>query len=119
MLYFIGNYGNAYMNAHFWQKVVNERLNSSPYMWPNIIIYIDTQIVCGTGSPLSPSELDNWVKSVIFSGFVEIEVDPCDPNPCLNDGTCTVVGEAPTSDFTCSCPADFTGDICETGQYYG
>ena len=45
-----------------------------------------------------------------------VEVDPCDPNPCLNNGTCTQVGEAPTSNFTCSCTADFTGDICETGK---
>ena len=31
-----------------------------------------------------------------------VEVDPCDPNPCLNNGTCTQVGEAPTSNFTCT-----------------
>ena len=63
---------------------------------------------------------DTAERLSVFSCFVEIEVDPCDPNPCLNNGTCTQVGQAPTSNFTCSCTADFTGDICEDGKYrYG
>ncbi|XP_061178342.1 uncharacterized protein LOC133186981 [Saccostrea echinata] len=35
--------------------------------------------------------------------------NPCDPNPCLNSGTCTVVG----STFDCSCTTGWTGTTCD------
>lgn len=37
-------------------------------------------------------------------------VDPCDPNPCLNGGTCAADGD----NATCSCADGFEGDLCET-----
>ena len=36
--------------------------------------------------------------------------DPCDPNPCLNGGTCTDSGAGTAS---CNCAAGFDGDNCE------
>lgn len=35
--------------------------------------------------------------------------NPCDPNPCLNSGTCTVIG----STYDCACTASWTGSICD------
>ncbi|XP_075435479.1 protein crumbs homolog 2 isoform X2 [Ascaphus truei] len=35
--------------------------------------------------------------------------DTCHLGPCRNDGSCTVTW----NDFTCSCPANFTGRTCE------
>jgi hypothetical protein len=36
--------------------------------------------------------------------------DPCDPNPCQNDGTCSEDANGNTS---CECPPAWTGDTCE------
>ncbi|XP_014678750.1 PREDICTED: fibropellin-3-like, partial [Priapulus caudatus] len=44
---------------------------------------------------------------------VDCEInDPCLPNPCQNEGTCTL---HPANDGTyqCDCPAGYTGDNCE------
>ena len=38
---------------------------------------------------------------------------PCDPNPCLNGGTCTP-GAGGT--FTCTCSGGFTGPNCQAGK---
>ncbi|KAM7403188.1 hypothetical protein PAMA_003895 [Pampus argenteus] len=44
-----------------------------------------------------------------FSGdFCEINLDSCQPDPCLNGGNCTNHGLA----FTCICPHGFTGFTC-------
>ena len=36
--------------------------------------------------------------------------DPCDPNPCENDGKCTGTGDG---GYSCECYPDFTGKHCE------
>ena len=41
-----------------------------------------------------------------------VELHPCDPNPCQNGGVCHAE-ESPEGGRSCSCPAGFTGDICE------
>ncbi|KAJ8041493.1 Hyalin [Holothuria leucospilota] len=40
----------------------------------------------------------------------DVTPDPCDPSPCLNDGTCFPLGG---TNFFCSCPAGYSGDTCE------
>ena len=35
--------------------------------------------------------------------------NPCDPNPCLNGGTCSPVLDS----FACSCIGGYTGELCE------
>jgi hypothetical protein len=40
----------------------------------------------------------------------EEAVDPCEPNPCENDGTCSVDGDA----VVCECAVGFEGELCET-----
>ena len=37
--------------------------------------------------------------------------DPCFPNPCENDGVCSL--EFPTAAPLCDCTDDYTGDFCE------
>ena len=44
------------------------------------------------------------------SGFCDS--GPCYPNPCINDGTCSL-NENASSGFECACPDAFTGDLCE------
>ncbi|GFU19301.1 hypothetical protein NPIL_233321, partial [Nephila pilipes] len=36
---------------------------------------------------------------------------PCISNPCLNNGTCKVVGQS----FKCDCKLPFKGEKCEMG----
>jgi len=46
-----------------------------------------------------------------FSGTAcETNIDDCDPNPCLNGGTCT----DGVDDYACSCIDGYTGTNCET-----
>jgi len=40
-----------------------------------------------------------------------LEVDPCDPNPCLNGGTCMRSDD--NSTFTCQCIQGFQGNTCQ------
>jgi len=39
----------------------------------------------------------------------EINIDECDPNPCLNGGTCT----DGVNSYTCACIDGFTGEDCQ------
>uniref|UniRef100_A0AAY4DC10 trypsin n=1 Tax=Denticeps clupeoides TaxID=299321 RepID=A0AAY4DC10_9TELE len=41
--------------------------------------------------------------------------DPCDPNPCLHDGTCEADGDG---DFKCSCPRPYSGSTCQLFRNY-
>ena len=41
-----------------------------------------------------------------------VAVDNCDPNPCLNGGSC-IDG---VNTFTCQCALNFTGMTCETSK---
>ncbi|XP_065925089.1 neurogenic locus notch homolog protein 1 isoform X2 [Magallana gigas] len=39
---------------------------------------------------------------------------PCNPNPCLNSGTCDESSPPTGSKYVCTCPTGFSGDRCET-----
>ncbi|XP_078660839.1 uncharacterized protein LOC144905190 isoform X3 [Branchiostoma floridae x Branchiostoma belcheri] len=41
-----------------------------------------------------------------------IPPDPCLTDPCYNGGTCVRTGL--TTDFTCTCPSDYTGSTCQS-----
>ena len=59
--------------------------------------------------------LDTLVYLVlIMICFVCLEIlpSPCNPSPCLNEGDCSESGD----NFTCTCSAGFTGNICEIGK---
>jgi len=40
----------------------------------------------------------------------EVDIDECDPNPCLNGGSCA---EGVPGTFACACINGFTGEVCE------
>lgn len=40
-------------------------------------------------------------------------VNPCDPNPCLNEGSCTVPPLTSSALFQCNCRSPNTGAVCE------
>ena len=42
-----------------------------------------------------------------FSG-ANCELTPCNPEPCSNNGTCSIIG----STFDCACPAGYSGSNC-------
>ncbi len=50
--------------------------------------------------------------SLMLSSHGDSERNPCLPNPCHNDGQCTVSG----SSFDCSCTIGWKGERCE-GMY--
>jgi len=41
-------------------------------------------------------------------------IDACNPNPCLNGGTCNNRG---SDSFTCTCPIYLTGVKCESRKF--
>ena len=41
------------------------------------------------------------------------EINECDSNPCMNGSTC-VDG---INEYSCTCAAGNTGDMCETGRF--
>nr|XP_022306904.1 fibropellin-1-like [Crassostrea virginica] len=41
---------------------------------------------------------------------------PCNPNPCLNSGTCDDSSPPTGSKYVCTCQAGFTGDRCENQE---
>ena len=54
-------------------------------------------------------------RSFVFSINLSLslaDVDECESNPCLNNGTCS----DQVSGYTCSCPPGFAGDRCEAGS---
>ena len=40
-------------------------------------------------------------------------IDPCDSEPCLNEGICESQGEG----YMCRCLGGYTGDNCEERKY--
>ena len=43
----------------------------------------------------------------------DTDEDPCNPNPCLNGGTCSNDGDS----YSCKCAEGFIGKICEESEY--
>ena len=44
---------------------------------------------------------------------VPVETNACHSMPCLNSGTCTVVG---VDSYMCICQVGYHGALCETGK---
>jgi hypothetical protein len=53
--------------------------------------------------------INPWLWSIFFF----LETDECDPNPCLNSGTCTDL----KYDYNCTCDHGYFGRNCENGTY--
>lgn len=47
--------------------------------------------------------------------LILIGPDPCDENPCKNNGTCVNLGNGK---FNCTCPKGFTGPRCRKGKSF-
>ena len=53
---------------------------------------------------------------IIHFSFPHPELNPCNPNPCVNGGTCRAV---PGDDeYKCTCLPEYTGENCEDGKVY-
>ena len=46
---------------------------------------------------------------------ISIDIDECDPDPCVNGACVPNVGLAT---YTCICDQGFTGQNCETSKHY-
>ncbi len=46
--------------------------------------------------------------------YVFPEIDECSSNPCPSAATC----EDDIANYTCICPAGFTGELCDQGSYF-
>lgn len=66
-----------------------------------------TDVDASTGEVTNPDTKDTGADTPDTADTAV--VDPCDPNPCLNGGSCSdTAGSA-----TCACIDNFTGDVCE------
>ena len=55
------------------------------------------------------------VRPLLFSIFVSLSFtveEPCNSNPCDNDGTCIPF----LNSYMCSCPIGWTGIHCQTSK---
>ena len=43
---------------------------------------------------------------------INIDLDECQPNPCLNGGTCT----DDLNDYKCNCTEEWEGKNCDTSK---
>ena len=69
---------------------------------------------CDSGYSLSGSATRTCNAVAVWTPAAPtcVEIADCAPNPCMNGGTCT---EDPgPGNFTCNCPAAWTGTNCET-----
>lgn len=74
-------------------------------------------ISLSTNSSENTSSRYNGTSQIFMSTFpmllgstCNIRADPCSPNPCRNNGVCTISNGA----VACDCPSTFTGSRCET-----
>ncbi|XP_047465144.1 hyaluronan-binding protein 2-like [Mugil cephalus] len=58
--------------------------------------------------PTDPPSISNSENAWMV--LLQNESNFCDPNPCLNGGSCT----SSDMDFTCSCPEPYMGRTCQT-----
>ena len=49
---------------------------------------------------------------IITSCYFISDINECRTMPCLNNGTC----RNEYNNFTCQCPSDWTGRLCEKGN---
>ena len=63
---------------------------------------------------LSQIYRENIAFSLFF--FHNLLFAACEPNPCLNGGTCQLDDDSPGG-FVCKCPPKFSGSKCESKVY--
>jgi hypothetical protein len=68
--------------------------------FPNKINHLFSIQICYNGNCVNPS---------IVPGFLNLKNSSCDPNPCLNGGSCIL--NSSKTNFICSCDDGFTGLI--------
>ena len=66
-------------------------------------------IACPANSTANDEYLCECDDGYTTSGSTCVEIDECDPQPCLNGGTCTDLVNA----FSCDCVAGFNGTTCD------
>ena len=58
---------------------------------------------------LSMSELIPFIKCI----FSIPDDEPCDSDPCLNNGRCRNIGYGNNREYTCVCEDGYTGNRCQ------
>ena len=68
----------------------------------------------------TPDQLVNYVNhefdikpknsTKFYAIFLQIDLNPCASNPCLNGGNCTATS---LKNFTCSCDSQYSGPNCQ------
>ena len=64
-----------------------------------------------TGGAPGPSPSD-------YTDDLDADEDACDPNPCMNDGVCTVPDDDPAS-YECTCRGEWEGSRCQVDGFFG
>ena len=53
------------------------------------------------------------ISGIIHNHSICLDINECEPQPCLNGGTCT----DGINSFTCTCAEGWTGDHCEKSKF--
>ena len=72
-------------------------------------------VVCSLSCQNGGTENPTCSHCMCLAGYTgdlcETEINGCDSNPCMNQGTCTRTSDG---GFSCNCLIGYTGDHCET-----
>lgn len=96
-------------SCRFWMHLFSWLWREKMWNWYGIaqLYYQDLKIKKFNCNP-SGHQIFN---SFFFLCLWLLDVDECDPNPCINDGTCF----DNVKSFQCQCKEGFTGPICDIG----
>ena len=81
-----------------------------PIIKPMQLLYVSNTLSLFMKSCFRCLCASGWTGKNCSAGVNECKVNQTFTNPCLNNGTC-VDG---FNNFTCACPAFYTGRLCET-----
>ncbi len=90
----------------YWSRLMQETTMSVAPMPTPPLPTLETPM---PHPPTNPAPSPKAITQGPTSSPVEDNKDDCDPNPCLNGGTC----KDRDNSFTCTCVDGFVGDKCE------
>ena len=88
---------------------MEERANPVPMVSFNVYVHPNFKgnAVNSVSVPSVEKEIKQWLNFIRNAPLGKV----CEPNPCVNGGTCSPYG---LDTYSCNCPFGYTGRNCET-----